>query len=230
MTDLSTKLPAFASVPDDPGPVAVAGQSILLSTVHKSLEGHTLDLTRQSIFRKFVLGRVFPLFAVVCLLGCQSAQEQASASNATVSAAPKAESTQVATPAIVPTTAAQPAAKPAIVPTTAAEPVAKPAVPAQVVSEGVVAAAKLAFETNKCGTCHFVGVFPVTKPSTAKNDLGSVGITRSSAWISGFLQKKEKLEGKLHMKTFGGTSAELEALSQWLASQKAEPLPASGSN
>lgn len=86
-------------------------------------------------------------------------------------------------------------------------------------------AAKAAFEKNKCGTCHFVGAFPTAKPATAKHDLGSVGIVRSSEWISGFLQKKEKLDGKFHIKTFAGTDAEREALSQWLAAQMAEPQP-----
>jgi len=188
------------------------GQSILVATVQESHKLRRSDVNRRSIFKRIMFGVVMPVFVISGLFGCQSAQEKASASDATVAVATKAEPAQT-TPVVV-------------APTTAAEPAAKPAVPVSALTEGIVTAAKAAFESNKCGTCHLVGAYPTVKPATAKNDLGSIGITRSSVWISNFLQKKEKVDGKFHMKTFAGTPAERDVLSQWLAAQKATPLPA----
>jgi mono/diheme cytochrome c family protein len=201
-----------AAPPGTAGHIADYSQSILVATVQESHKLRPSDVNRRSIFRRIIFGVAMPALVISGLFGCQSAQEKASASDVTVAAATKVEPPQ-ATPAVV-------------APTTAAEPAAKPAVPVPVITEGIVTAAKAAFESNKCGTCHFVGAFPSVKPATAKNDLGSIGITRSSVWISNFLQKKEKVDGKFHMKTFAGTPAERDVLAQWLAAQKAAPLPA----
>lgn len=223
-------------------------RAFLSDPVRGSTDGVVCDVGRTGARWPLFVTANLSIVGFVCLLGCQSAQDKAGASDASVATTakldtttslksnapsvtqPKNDSAPAAKPAtptsekpdskptLVPTTAAEPAAKPA-------EPVAKPAVPAQAVTEGMIVAARTAFEANKCGTCHFVGEFPAVRPSTAKIDLGGVGITRSSEWIASFLQKKEKLDGKFHMKTFAGTDAERDVLSQWLAAQKAEPLP-----
>lgn len=211
MTNENLKSSIPVTVPGQFPPEEMVDQSVLLSTVRKSLEDRAKEPIRHGMFRKATLGTIVVLLLAASSYGCQSAVEKASATDATATA----------------TTNAEPAkAAPAVVPTTAAEPTAKPAVPVPAITEGIVTAAKAAFESNKCGTCHFVGAFPAVKPATAKNDLGGIGITRSSVWISNFLQKKEKVDGKFHMKTFAGTPAERDVLAQWLAAQKAEPLPA----
>lgn len=92
--------------------------------------------------------------------------------------------------------------------------------------DSVVTVARAAFERNKCQTCHSMHFSPtMTKAdSTTKHqrDLSAAGLKRTEVWLLAFLQKKEKLDGKLHMKTFAGTDAEFSAVSRWLASQKAD--------
>ncbi len=211
------------SKPTNPVTLAIDDDcTILAAAVRNSTSRSAFERNRDGKRKALVMKSIIPMFAVIGLFGCQSAQEQAKAADTAKVAATTAETLKAVAPEVAATKT--PAGTP-IVPTTAAEPAQKPAAPVQAVTEGMVVAAKAAFETNKCGTCHFVGAFPAVRPSTAKNDLGSVGITRSSEWIAGFLQKKEKLDGKFHIKTFAGTDAERDVLSQWLAAQKAEPLP-----
>ena len=47
-------------------------------------------------------------------------------------------------------------------------------------------------------------------------------MARKADWIALFLQKKEKIEGRVHTKKFRGTDAELQKLSGWLATLKDE--------
>jgi mono/diheme cytochrome c family protein len=84
---------------------------------------------------------------------------------------------------------------------------------------------KTIFTANKCQACHSVtaaGVEagPVEEGEEPGSDLSSVGIERAAEWITAYLEKKEAINGKKHMKKFKGTPDDLKALSAWLAEQK----------
>ena len=94
-----------------------------------------------------------------------------------------------------------------------------------------VADAKPVFLKYKCNSCHTIESQGITKKAAAGEaaesgdkppDLSGVGVDRNATWIVSFLQKKEKLEGKLHMKKFRGTDAELQKLAGWLGSMQDE--------
>ncbi|HMI31379.1 MAG TPA: c-type cytochrome [Candidatus Limnocylindrales bacterium] len=90
-----------------------------------------------------------------------------------------------------------------------------------------VADGKPVFVKYKCGSCHSIEVQGIKKKAVAATgsqapDLSGVGVERTSEWLASFLSKKEKLDGKLHMKKFSGTPAELKKLSGWLATLKDE--------
>jgi cytochrome c551/c552 len=93
---------------------------------------------------------------------------------------------------------------------------------------GVLAAAaaepdgKAVFTSQKCSMCHSVqsaGIEKTMKSSKAK-DLSTIGSERDSAWLTKWLKKEEKIDGKAHMKTFTGSDADLTALVSWLGSLK----------
>lgn len=211
MTKSTGKTHTIVIKPGVGGLIDPAGRSILVVTVQESLKRASIDLGRTTTFKKVVRGVVVPLLAVAGLSGCQSLQEKASASNATVAAAPSAQPPEAVAPTGV------------VAATSVAT--SKPAPTNSVISDRIVLAAKAAFEKNKCGVCHSVGAVAAAKSPATKRDLSGVGLTRSNVWISDFLQKKIKADGKLHMKQFAGTDAELAALSDWLASQKVLPKP-----
>jgi len=94
-----------------------------------------------------------------------------------------------------------------------------------------VADAKPVFLKYKCNSCHTIEAQGITKKAVAGEaaesgdkppDLSGVGVDRNAEWIVSFLQKKEKLDGKLHTKKFRGTDAELQKLATWLSSMKDE--------
>jgi mono/diheme cytochrome c family protein len=94
-----------------------------------------------------------------------------------------------------------------------------------------VADAKPVFLKYKCNSCHTIESQAITKKAVAGEaeakgdkppDLSGVGLDRNATWIVSFLQKKEKLDGKLHIKKFRGTDSELQKLAGWLASMKDE--------
>jgi len=89
------------------------------------------------------------------------------------------------------------------------------------------------FTKYKCRSCHSVESTGITKKATEGEkeedtggvkppDLSGVGLVRDAAWMTKFLTKKEKIEGKLHPKKFRGTAPELQKLTAWLATLKDE--------
>jgi cbb3-type cytochrome oxidase cytochrome c subunit len=86
------------------------------------------------------------------------------------------------------------------------------------------------FTKYKCQGCHSVDAAAVkrTKPvsKTAKHkppDLSQVGDTRGHEWIEGWLDKTEKIEGRVHPTLkFKGTKDEKEAIAAWLETMKTE--------
>lgn len=95
--------------------------------------------------------------------------------------------------------------------------------------------AKALFTTMKCNSCHSISAQGVKvletegeeaeEPGEAKKvpDLSGVGLERNAAWIKDFLNKKADIEGRKHRKKFEGTPADLDALANWLATQKTAP-------
>jgi hypothetical protein len=97
------------------------------------------------------------------------------------------------------------------------------------------------FTNYKCSSCHEIASQGITKkaaatpaatpatpatPATTTSrkppDLSGVGLVRKADWITGYLQKKESIEDRKHMKVFKGTDAELATLAGWLESLKDE--------
>jgi cytochrome c553 len=100
------------------------------------------------------------------------------------------------------------------------------------------------FTTYKCSSCHEIASQGITKkasatpaatpaapatpatPATTTSrkppDLSGVGLVRKAEWIKGYLQKKESIEDRKHMKLFKGTDEELATLAGWLESLKDE--------
>ena len=97
------------------------------------------------------------------------------------------------------------------------------------------------FTNYKCSSCHEIASRGITKkaaatpaatpatpatPATTTSrkppDLSGVGLVRKADWIKGYLQKKESIEDRKHMKVFKGTDAELATLAGWLESLKDE--------
>lgn len=84
------------------------------------------------------------------------------------------------------------------------------------------------FTKYKCQGCHSVdaaSIKALKKPSaTAKHkppDLSTVGDTRGHEWIEGWLDKTEKIDGRMHPALkFKGTKDEKEALAAWLETMK----------
>ncbi len=91
---------------------------------------------------------------------------------------------------------------------------------------------KAVFTKYKCRSCHSIEAQGITRKAVegeqeaAKEqkppDLSGVGLERKADWIVLFLQKKEKIEGKLHEKKFRGTEKELQKLATWLGTLKDE--------
>lgn len=95
-----------------------------------------------------------------------------------------------------------------------------------------VPAGQKVFTDAKCQMCHTVYTAGVGEPPAedAKDegeeedsgppDLSLTGAGKTAEWMSLFLQKKEALNDKKHMKKFTGSDEELTALVDWLLTLK----------
>ncbi len=79
---------------------------------------------------------------------------------------------------------------------------------------------KAIFVAQKCTTCHAISSQGLPKENPKGGDLSDVGTKHNADWIMAFITKQETLNGKKHMKKFGGTDEELHTLANWLASLK----------
>jgi len=79
---------------------------------------------------------------------------------------------------------------------------------------------KQIFVDKKCTTCHTVNSAQVMSKKKDAVDLSNVGASGNSDFISKYLNKKEKIDGKDHKTAFKGTEKELQTLSDWLAGLK----------
>jgi cytochrome c2 len=90
------------------------------------------------------------------------------------------------------------------------------------------------FVKNRCTTCHSVKAVGIEKKAAETGDaasdaakakrkppdLSGIGLEHDAAWFSRWLQKKETIEGKTHMKKFLGPAGDLKTVTEWLASLK----------
>lgn len=86
---------------------------------------------------------------------------------------------------------------------------------------------KSLFIANKCMNCHAIESQGIARagtppPAGAKQppDLSAVGEHHTSSWMQQWLMKEETMNGKKHLKKFGGSADELAVLTNWLASLK----------
>lgn len=88
-------------------------------------------------------------------------------------------------------------------------------------------AGKDLFLKNQCNKCHSISAQKIDKLKGDEEgggkqppDLSHVGKERNAAWITGWLNRTEKIEGKTHKKKFTGSPADAQALATWLAGLK----------
>jgi mono/diheme cytochrome c family protein len=100
------------------------------------------------------------------------------------------------------------------------------------VKKPVMPAGQKVFTESKCQMCHTVYTAGVGEPpaedakqedeeeTAGPPDLSLTGAGKTAEWMSLFLQKKETLHDKKHMKMFKGSDEELTALVDWLLTLK----------
>lgn len=90
------------------------------------------------------------------------------------------------------------------------------------------------FTEFKCTQCHTIDSLKIAKVKSEEKeeeaeeggkkvdppDLSNAGKQHDVAFISKWLLKEEKIEGKKHKKKFKGTEEELKTLSEWLGTLK----------
>ena len=81
---------------------------------------------------------------------------------------------------------------------------------------------KSIFIEQKCNMCHSVEAKGIESNKKNAADLSKTGDTYNSEFISKYLSKEEKIDGKLHKVSFKGTEEELKILSGWFASMKSK--------
>jgi mono/diheme cytochrome c family protein len=99
-------------------------------------------------------------------------------------------------------------------------------------AEGKTPAGQAVFIKYRCRSCHTIEALGIEKkvaegeeeePTPKKKkppDLSGVGLKHNAAWMTGWLLKKETIEGEHHMKKFRGTQKELATLTAWLETMK----------
>jgi cbb3-type cytochrome oxidase cytochrome c subunit len=99
------------------------------------------------------------------------------------------------------------------------------------VKKPAIPAGQSVFTEAKCQMCHTVYSAGIGEPPAADEkteavendgppDLSMAGAGRTAEWLSLFLQKKEMLHEKTHMKRFKGSDEDLTALVDWLLTLK----------
>ena len=86
------------------------------------------------------------------------------------------------------------------------------------------AAAKGAFEANKCSNCHSIEKLgmkrKIASEKTAGPDLSAVGSKHDAAWIVKWCMREVEKDGKTHKSEYKGTKDDLQAIADWLATLK----------
>jgi cytochrome c551/c552 len=82
--------------------------------------------------------------------------------------------------------------------------------------------AKNIFTEKKCVICHSVEAAGIESKKKDPVDLSKVGDTYDADFISKFITKQEKIDGKEHKILVKGSDEELKTLTEWLASLKSK--------
>ncbi len=97
-----------------------------------------------------------------------------------------------------------------------------------------VAPGQKIFTDNKCTQCHAIDALKIAKVKSDEEekdddeggkkveppDLGDAGKDHDAAFITKWLMKEEKIDGKKHKKKFKGSEEDLKVLADWLATLK----------
>jgi CxxC motif-containing protein (DUF1111 family) len=81
---------------------------------------------------------------------------------------------------------------------------------------------KQVFIDAKCNNCHTVASMEITSKKTEATDLSNAGSFGNAQLMKSYLLKEEKIDDQLHKVAFKGSEAELNVLSEWLASLKTD--------
>lgn len=76
------------------------------------------------------------------------------------------------------------------------------------------------FVEKKCGSCHTVNSVDLTSKKKDASDLSNTGTDKTAKFLTKYLQKEEKIDGKEHKTAFKGTDEELTKLVSWLLTLK----------
>ena len=87
-------------------------------------------------------------------------------------------------------------------------------------------AGKKVFLEKKCSMCHSVEPAGIISKKKDAVDLSKVGDNLNAEFLSKFLTKTEKLNGKQHKYLFKGSNEELSSLTKWLVTQKSKKIAA----
>lgn len=83
---------------------------------------------------------------------------------------------------------------------------------------------KALFLANKCNMCHSIASLSIARTSKSEKtkgpDLSAVGGQRTAQWLTAWLQRLEKIEGKTHKKDWKGSDADLAQLVAFLGTLK----------
>jgi mono/diheme cytochrome c family protein len=87
-------------------------------------------------------------------------------------------------------------------------------------TSGAATEGKQIFLDQKCNMCHTVSSASITATSKIKApDLTGLASKDDAAFLKKYLKKEAAKNGKKHIKPFGGTDAQLDALISWLQKQ-----------
>lgn len=87
-------------------------------------------------------------------------------------------------------------------------------------SQGQDLDGKQIFIDAKCNNCHTVVSMEITSKKSDATDLSNAASFGDAKFLKSYLLKEEKIDDQLHKVAFKGSEAELNALSEWLASLK----------
>ncbi len=135
---------------------------------------------------------------------------------------------QNTTPRSKPTPATPPAAPdktppPPPAPAQTTTPTPTPPSPPAQATPPTAGGGKAIFTAQKCNGCHAISgqgiarTAPVSEGQEPPSDLSSAGKSHDADWFVRWLQKKETLNGKKHIKGFKGSDEDLQTLAKWLA-------------
>jgi cytochrome c2 len=83
---------------------------------------------------------------------------------------------------------------------------------------------KAVFVASKCNMCHSIDSLAIARTSKSETtkgpDLSNVGAERTAQWMSAWLRRQEKIDGKAHKKSWTGNDQDLTQLVAFLGTLK----------